>query len=141
MQSHERDYPDRFNERRKMPADTPASDSSDTSSEDGNGSGGRPPKPPSERRSPACSVCLTDQEKAEVERRAQAADLSISAYLRRRGLAKPVRPSAVRAHRRRLTRAAMSLEDIDRGSLPAPATKKIARAKSIIEDVINDTMT
>ncbi len=57
--------------------------------------GGRPPKTESERRSPRFSLQLTDDEEAEVRRKAAAAGLRPAVYIRRVVLRQPVEKRAI----------------------------------------------
>jgi hypothetical protein len=99
-------------------------------------SGGRPPKPPSERRTLSHGLYLSAQEKAQIKEMADAADLSINEYLRRRALERPIQPKIVRAARRALMKAATDVkktaEDLSSGR--ASAAEAEQRLREVVQD-------
>lgn len=62
------------------------SENSDDGSGDAGGGRGRPKKDPEDRRTISHGLYLSEKEKAELERRADAAGLSVNEYLRRKAL-------------------------------------------------------
>lgn len=99
-------------------------------------SGGRPPKPPSERRTLSHGLYLSAQEKAQIKEMADAADLSINEFLRRKALEKPIQPKIVRAARRALTEVATDVkktaEDLSSGR--ASAAEAEQRLREVVQD-------
>ncbi|WP_423825068.1 plasmid mobilization protein [Salinibacter ruber] len=99
-------------------------------------SGGRPPKPPSERRTLSHGLYLSAQEKAQIKEMADAADLSINEYLRRRALERPIQPKIVRAARQALMKAATDVkktaEDLSSGR--ASAAEAEQRLREVVQD-------
>jgi hypothetical protein len=99
-------------------------------------SGGRPPKPPSEKRTISHGLYLSADEKAKIEEMADAADLSINEFLRRKALGNPVKPDIVRAARRALTKVATDVkktaEDMSSGRASA------AEAEQTLREVVQE---
>jgi hypothetical protein len=125
----------------EKPADSdPGSDGESSDS-----SGGRPPKPESERRSHTHGLRLSPNEKDELERRAEAAGLSMSELLRRRALGKPIQPKAARTSRRRLARLALEIEELadiaeEDGELSSELEQELAETLGEIKGAIETLM-
>ena len=97
----------------KEPDPSSADDShADNSSSSGPSTGGRPPKPESERREISHGIYLSEQEKQEIRKRADEAGLSMNEFFRRRALGPSVQPEMRRATRRRLTEVATDIRKI-----------------------------
>jgi hypothetical protein len=79
---------------------------------------------------------LSAQEKAQIKEMADAADLSINEYLRRRALERPIQPKIVRAARRALMKAATDVkktaEDLSSGR--ASAAEAEQRLREVVQD-------
>ena len=101
----------------------------------------RPRQGEEERRTRTVGVRVTAAEAAELRERAQAARLSVGAYLRRRGLGQRVRMAAERrlgaAELRELNRIGVNLNQMARAmnsgvAAPAGTRKEVERASELV---------
>jgi len=100
----------------------------------GNSTGGRPRKDPRERRSLTHGLRLSPNEKEELEERAEEAGLSLSAYLRRRGLGKPMKAQIEKKAIKEINKVGVNLNQLARW-----ANQGKGRAvESEIEDAIRE---
>jgi hypothetical protein len=100
----------------------------------GNSTGGRPRKDPRERRSLTHGLRLSPNEKEELEERAEEAGLSLSAYLRRCGLGKPMKTQIEKKALKEINKVGVNLNQLARW-----ANQGKGRAvESEIEDAIRE---
>jgi hypothetical protein len=108
---------------------------SDEESADGDRpTGGRPRKDPRERRSLTHGLRLSPREKEALEERAEEAGLNLSAYLRRRGLGKPMKAQIEKKALKEINAVGVNLNQLARW-----ANEGKGRAvESEIEDAIRE---
>lgn len=104
--------------------------------------GGRPRKDPAERRSHTHGLRLSPNEKEELEERAERAGLSLSAYIRRRALGKPVKTQVDKQATHELNRIGVNLNQIahvanagDLEHIEAEAAETIEEVRALIEEL------
>jgi hypothetical protein len=104
--------------------------------------GGRPRKDPAERRSHTHGLRLSPKEKEELERRAERAGLSLSAYLRRRGLGRPIKTRVEKEATDELNRIGVNLNQIARVAnagdlkhIQSQAAEAIEEVRALIEEL------
>lgn len=78
--------------------------------------GGRPKKAPEERRSLTHGLRLSPREKEELEQRAEKAGLSLSEYLRKRALGKPVKTKVDGKALKEMNRIGVNLNQLARAA-------------------------
>jgi hypothetical protein len=101
---------------------------------------GRPKKPEQERRTLSHGLYLSKQEKEELERLAEAADLSVNEYLRRSALGgTPVELSSDQKARRELRAIGRRLDRLAEAAGEADMEALAERLRSGIED-LRDTL-
>ena len=96
--------------------------------------GGRPPKDESERRTITQSVHLSEEEKEEIERRADRAGLSVSAFFRKRALGKDIKTKVEENVVNELNRIGVNVNQLARWANRGQGR----RVQSKLDDVIAD---
>jgi hypothetical protein len=120
-----------------------AGEGSSTENESSSGSpaGGRPPKPPEERRDARLSVCMTEDLLARIEQQAEDAGLSKSAYARRALAGKDLQTRVDQQTLDTLYNAGVSMrkvqEAIEAGRRPkaADVEKALQALETVIEEI------
>lgn len=120
-----------------------AGEGSSTENESSSGSpaGGRPPKPPEERRDARLSVCMTEDLLARIEQQAEDAGLSKSAYARRALAGKDLQTRVDQQTLDTLYNAGVSMrkvqESIEAGRRPkaADVEKALQALETVIEEI------
>jgi hypothetical protein len=102
--------------------------------------GGRPPKAPEDRKTARLSICLTEDLLGAVERQADKANLSKSAYARRALAGKDLQTRVDQRHISKLYRAGSRMrnvaESLREGEQPSP--DQAVRAAEAVEEVIDE---
>lgn len=103
--------------------------------------GGRPKKPEEERRTLTHGLRLSPKEKEELEARADRAGLSLSEYLRRKALGKPVKTKVDGKALKELNRIGVNLNQLARAAnrgdllLDGQAKEAIQELRALIEKI------
>ncbi|WP_103028285.1 plasmid mobilization protein [Salinibacter altiplanensis] len=103
--------------------------------------GGRPKKPEEERRSLTHGLRLSPNEKEELEARADRAGLSLSEYLRRKALGKPVKTKVDGKALKELNRIGVNLNQLARAAnrgdilIGGQVREAIEELRSLIEEI------
>lgn len=142
-------FPKRKSLRRESSSDRNTENTDeDTGGDDGEGSpkpgkspaGGRPPKAPEDRKTARLSICLTEDLLGAVERQADKANLSKSAYARRALAGKDLQTRVDQRHINKLYSAGALVrsvaESLREGEQPSP--DQAVRAAEAVEEVIDE---
>lgn len=101
----------------------------------GRNQGGRPRKDPADRRSKTHGLRLSPNEKAELEERAERAGLSLSEYIRRRALGKPVKTAVDEEAVRQMQRVGVNLNQIAKRAHQQGVGAVKEEALSVVEEL------
>lgn len=97
--------------------------------------GGRPKLDPAKKRSAQLHVLLTPAERDRVKEWAESTGLSVSDYVRRRTLGKPVAPLVDAVARRELNRIGNNLNQVARAANGAGQVELAAEAQAVYDEV------
>ena len=101
----------------------------------GQNQGGRPRKDPADRRSKTHGLRLSPNEKAELEGRAERAGLSLSEYIRRRALGKPVKTAVEEEAVRQMQRVGVNLNQLVKRAHQQGVEAVEGQALSVVRDL------
>ncbi len=132
----------RFGQRARGRAEAaPETTATSIMSQQSQNKGGRPKKPEEERRSLTHGLRLSPNEKEELEARADRAGLSLSEYLRRKALGKPVKTKVDGKALKELNRIGVNLNQLARAAnrgdilIGGQVREAIEELRSLIEEI------